>query len=105
MDLRSHLDLRDDLLGRAAAHLRSKRSRFITCGHVPGRSFLSGSERLLTLTTLTMPFDITKYYILTAQLCDLGPRGDEVVDEDCFRVVARVVLSERAELRRARGRA
>ena len=38
-------------------------------------------------------------------MCDLGPRGDEVIDEDFLRVVARVVLSERAELRRARGRA
>ena len=41
----------------------------------------------------------------SAIMCDLGPRGDEVIDEDLLRVVARVVLSERAELRRARGRA
>ena len=42
--------------------MRSKRSRFITYGHEPGRSFLSGSERSRTLTTLTMPFDTTKCY-------------------------------------------
>ena len=57
----------------------------------------------------TMRFDNSHHnealHSYSAIMRDLGPRGDEVIDEDLLRVVARVVLSERAELRRARGRA